>query len=40
MPAFLTRELRALRMAVMFFTRIPLPSLANYEPADMQRSSA
>jgi adenosylcobinamide-GDP ribazoletransferase len=24
----------------MFFTRIPLPSLANYDPADMQRSAA
>jgi adenosylcobinamide-GDP ribazoletransferase len=35
-----TRELRALHFAVMFFTRIPLPSLANYHPDDLQRSTA
>jgi adenosylcobinamide-GDP ribazoletransferase len=40
MSAFVTRELRALHSAVMFFTRIPLPSLADYDPADLQRSSA
>ena len=40
MTAFFRNELRAIRMAVMFFTRIPLPSLVNYEPADLQRSSA
>ncbi|MDR1009631.1 MAG: adenosylcobinamide-GDP ribazoletransferase [Opitutaceae bacterium] len=37
--AFLTRELRAMHSAVMFFTRIPMPSLANHDPADLQRSS-
>ncbi|MDR2451908.1 MAG: adenosylcobinamide-GDP ribazoletransferase [Candidatus Accumulibacter sp.] len=40
MSACFTRELRALHSAVMFFTRIPLPSLADYDPADLQRSSA
>ncbi|OAM87197.1 hypothetical protein AW736_25045 [Termitidicoccus mucosus] len=32
-------EFRALHSAVMFFTRIPLPSLAHHEDADLQRSS-
>ncbi|MDR2675470.1 MAG: adenosylcobinamide-GDP ribazoletransferase, partial [Opitutaceae bacterium] len=39
MPSFLRNEFRALHSAVMFFTRIPLPSLANHEDADLQRSS-
>ncbi len=39
MTAFLIRELRALHSAVMFFTRIPLPSLRDYDPADLQRSA-
>jgi adenosylcobinamide-GDP ribazoletransferase len=40
MSSFLRNEIRALHSAVMFFTRIPLPSLANHEDADLQRSSA
>jgi adenosylcobinamide-GDP ribazoletransferase len=40
MSAFFMCELRALHSAVMFFTRIPLPSLSNYDSADLQRSSA
>lgn len=36
----LRRELAALRAAVMFFTRVPVPSSANHDPADLQRASA
>lgn len=39
MASFPRNEFRALHSAVMFFTRIPLPSLTHYEDADLQRSS-
>lgn len=39
MSSFLRNEFRALHSAVMFFTRIPLPSLVRHEDADLQRSS-
>lgn len=35
----LTRELRALHQAVMFFTRLPLPALRDWSKADLERSS-
>ncbi|MDF9831938.1 adenosylcobinamide-GDP ribazoletransferase [Ereboglobus sp. PH5-5] len=38
--SFLQTELRALHSAVMFFTRIPMPSFKDYDPGDLQRSSA
>lgn len=34
------RELRAVKAAIMFFTRIPLPSSKNWDPEDLQRSAA
>ena len=34
------RELAALRAAVMFFTRVPMPSSTNHDPADLQRAAA
>ncbi len=34
------REVRALRAAVMFFTRLPIPPAANWEPGDLQRAAA
>ncbi|PTY08133.1 adenosylcobinamide-GDP ribazoletransferase [Opitutaceae bacterium EW11] len=34
------RELRAFWHAVMFFTRLPVPASATWDPADLQRSSA
>ncbi len=34
------RELAAIRAAVMFFTRVPVPSLARHDPADLQRAAA
>jgi len=34
------RELAAMRAAVMFFTRVPVPSSAQHDPADLQRASA
>lgn len=36
----LRTEARALRAAVMFFTRLPLPSSPDWDPADLQRSAA
>ena len=36
----LRRELAAIRAAVMFFTRVPVPSLARHDPADLQRAAA
>ncbi len=34
------RELAAIRAAVMFFTRVPVPSSARHDPADLQRAAA
>ncbi len=34
-----TREFRALHQAVMFFTRVPLPSLRDWVKADLERAS-
>ena len=34
------RELAAMRAAVMFFTRVPVPSSVNHDPADLQRATA
>jgi adenosylcobinamide-GDP ribazoletransferase len=34
------RELAAIRAAVMFFTRLPVPSSARHDPADLQRAAA
>jgi adenosylcobinamide-GDP ribazoletransferase len=36
----LRRELAAMRSAVMFFTRVPVPSSVNHDPADLQRAAA
>lgn len=33
-------EARALRAAMMFFTRLPIPSAASWEPSDLQRAAA
>ncbi|MCS6243688.1 MAG: adenosylcobinamide-GDP ribazoletransferase [Opitutus sp.] len=33
-------ELRSLVAAVMFFTRLPVPSSAHHDPADLQRAAA
>jgi adenosylcobinamide-GDP ribazoletransferase len=34
------RELAALRAGLMFFTRLPVPSSADYDPMDLQRAAA
>lgn len=34
------RELAAIRAAVMFFTRVPVPSSDQHDPADLQRAAA
>lgn len=36
----LRKELAAIRAAVMFFTRLPVPSVANFDPQDLQRAAA
>ncbi len=36
----LRREFAAIRAAVMFFTRVPVPSSARHDPADLQRAAA
>ncbi|MCX6951419.1 MAG: adenosylcobinamide-GDP ribazoletransferase [Verrucomicrobia bacterium] len=38
--SLLRTELRAARAAVMFFTRLPVPSSADWEPDDLRRSAA
>jgi len=37
--AFLEQELRALWSAVLYFTRLPLPAPARYDPEDLRRAS-
>jgi adenosylcobinamide-GDP ribazoletransferase len=36
----LSREFAAMRAAVMFFTRVPVPSSVKHDPADLQRAAA
>jgi adenosylcobinamide-GDP ribazoletransferase len=36
----LRREIAAVRAALMFFTRVPVPSSVNHDPADLQRAVA
>ena len=38
--SFWANELRAVRQAVMFFTRLPVPSEPHWNPSDLQRSAA
>lgn len=38
--SLLKREVAAIRAAVMFFTRVPLVSSADHNPADLQRAAA
>ena len=38
--SLMRREFAALRAAVMFFTRLPVPSSAHYDSADLQRAAA
>lgn len=37
--AFVEQELRALWSAVLYFTRLPLPAPARYDPEDLRRAS-
>ena len=38
--SLIRRECAAIRAALMFFTRLPVPSSAQYDPEDLQRAAA